>query len=162
MSQANPEIPSLRLGFWWLGAMTQRYEFFSRAAKNIKMATFSLISKIEGLRPCLSKPSYRAPKWGLMVRLIQKERLKSPQKSPILENQESSHFWVILAILAKTAILVSFWPAISKPGWTHRKKVPLGIRLKSTRPSHGRVLPKLDPPEARQNFRRPGLSSFVS
>ena len=38
-----------------------------------------------------------------MVRLMQKERLKSPQKSLILENQAS---WVILAILAKTAILV--------------------------------------------------------
>ena len=38
-----------------------------------------------------------------MVRLMQKERLKSPQKSPILENQA---IWVILAILAKTAILV--------------------------------------------------------
>ena len=58
---------------------------------------------IEGFRPCLSKPSYRAPKWALMVRLMQKERLKSPQKSPILENQA---IWVILAILAKTAILV--------------------------------------------------------
>ena len=32
-----------------------------------------------------------------------------------------------------------FWRAISEPGWTSRKKVPLGIRLKSTRPSHGRV-----------------------
>ena len=31
-----------------------------------------------------------------------------------------------------------FWLAISEPGWTSRKKVPLGIRLKSTRPSHGR------------------------
>ena len=58
---------------------------------------------IEGARPCLSKPSYRAPKWALMVRLMQKERLKSPQKSLIIENQA---FWVILAILAKTAILV--------------------------------------------------------
>ena len=58
---------------------------------------------IEGFRPCLSKPSYMAPKWALMVRLMQKERLKSPQKSLILENQAS---WVILAILAKTAILV--------------------------------------------------------
>ena len=57
----------------------------------------------EGFRPCLSKPSYRAPKWALMVRLMQKERLKSPQKSLIIENQA---FWVILAILAKTAILV--------------------------------------------------------
>ena len=57
----------------------------------------------EGFRPCLSKPSYRAPKWALTVRLMQKERLKSPQKSLIIENQA---FWVILAILAKTAILV--------------------------------------------------------
>ena len=37
------------------------------------------------------------------------------------------------------------------------KKKPFGIRLKSTRPSHGRVLRKLHPPEARQNFLRPGL-----
>ena len=57
----------------------------------------------EGFRPCLSKPSYRAPKWALMVRLMQKERLKSPQKSLIIENQA---FGVIWAILAKTAILV--------------------------------------------------------
>ena len=57
----------------------------------------------EGFRPCLSKPSYRAPKWALMARLMQKEQLKSPQKSPILENQA---IWVILAILAKTATLV--------------------------------------------------------
>ena len=38
-----------------------------------------------------------------MVRLMQKERLKSPQKSPILEDQA---ICVILVILAKTAILV--------------------------------------------------------
>ena len=42
---------------------------------------------IERFRPCLSKPSYRAPKWALMVRLMQKERLKSPQKLLIIENQ---------------------------------------------------------------------------
>ena len=51
----------------------------------------------------MSKPSYRDPKWALMVRLMQKERLKSPQKSLIIENQA---FRVIWAILAKTAILV--------------------------------------------------------
>ena len=50
----------------------------------------------------MSKPSYRAPKWALTVRLMQKERLKSPQKSLILENQA---FWVILAILAKTMMI---------------------------------------------------------
>ena len=38
-----------------------------------------------------------------MVRLMQKERLKSPQKSLIIENQA---FWVILAILPQMAILV--------------------------------------------------------
>ena len=43
----------------------------------------------------------------------------------------------------------SFWLAISEPGWTSRKKVPLGIRLKPTRPSHGRVCCSLNPPEAR-------------
>ena len=40
------------------------------------------------------------------------------------------------------ALFGSFWlhVAMSEPGWTSRKKVPLGIRLKSTtRPSHGRV-----------------------
>ena len=40
-----------------------------------------------------------------MVHLMQKERLKSPQKSLILENQ---FFLVILAILAKTAIFGHF------------------------------------------------------
>ena len=48
---------------------------------------------IEGFRPCLSKPSYRAPKYALMVRLLQKERLKSPQKSLIIENQAFGSFW---------------------------------------------------------------------
>ena len=74
--------------------------FFSRAAKFQNGAIFV---NIEGFRPCLSKPSYRAPKWVLLARLMQKERLKSPQKSLIIENQA---FWVILGILAKTAILV--------------------------------------------------------
>ena len=88
----------------------------------------AIFVNIEGFRPCLSKPSYRAPKWALMVRLMQKERLKSPQKSLIIENQA---FWVILAILAKTAILV-IWPAISEPGRTRRQKGPTGVLLKST------------------------------
>ena len=66
------------------------------------MGTFSLISTVF-FRPYLSKLSYRAPKWALMVRLMQKERLKSPQKSPIPGNQA---IWVILAILAKTVIWV--------------------------------------------------------
>ena len=53
----------------------------------------------------MSKPSYRAPKCALMVRLLQKERLKSPQKSLFIENQA---FWVILAVLPQMAILVIF------------------------------------------------------
>ena len=41
------------------------------------------------------------PRWALMVRLMQKERLKSPQESLIIENQA---FGVIWAILAQTVI----------------------------------------------------------
>ena len=41
----------------------------------------AIFVRIEGLRPCLSKPSYGAPKWALMVRLMQKKRPKSRQKS---------------------------------------------------------------------------------
>ena len=53
---------------------------FLRPAKIcIKMTPFFV--HIEGLRPCLSKPSYGAPKWALMVRLMQKKRPKSRQKS---------------------------------------------------------------------------------
>ena len=65
----------------------------SRAIKKKKMpfCTFfymqpkykndAIFVNIESLRPCLSKPSYGATQWGLMVRLLQKERLKSPHKS---------------------------------------------------------------------------------
>ena len=39
----------------------------------------------EGFRPCLSKPSYRAPKWAIMVRLMQKERLNhKPFRAPLV------------------------------------------------------------------------------
>ena len=60
------------------------------------------------------------------------------------------------------ALFWSFWLAISEPGWTSRKKVPLGIRLKPTRPSHGRVCRSLHPPEARQNFLLAGLSAHLA
>ena len=50
--------------------------------------------------PCLSKPNYRAPKWALMFRRMQKERLKSPQNSLIIENQA---FGVILAIFCQNS-----------------------------------------------------------
>ena len=79
-----------------------------------------------------------------MVRLMQKERLGPPHKSPTLENQA---IWIILAILAKTVILVIF-----EPGLTRRKKVPLRVLLASTRPSYIQIWWKLDPPEARQKI----------
>jgi hypothetical protein len=37
-----------------------------------------------------------------------------------------------------------FWPVISEAGWTSRKKVPLGIRLKSARRSHMRIFPHVN------------------
>ena len=137
-----PRAPSGALGegnpgwVWRCDAAISRHKekiclfgrFFSRAAQNIKMTPFSLIPKVF-FRPCLSKPSYRAPKWALMVRLMQKERLKSPQKSLIIENQA---FWVILAILAKTAISVILASHFFEPGWTRRQKAQLGVFLKST------------------------------
>ena len=112
---------------------------------------------IEGFRPYLSKPSCRAPKWPLMVRLMQKERLKSPQKSPIPENQAIGSFWPFWP----KRPFWSFWPAISEPGLTRRKKVPLRVLLVSTRPSYVCFWSKLDPPEARQHFLLPGLSGCL-
>ena len=89
-------------------SLTQRYNektsfFCTFFHVQPKHQNGNIFVDIEGVRPCLSKPSYQAPEWALMVRLTQKERLKSPQNSPILENQA---IWVILAILATTAILV--------------------------------------------------------
>ena len=46
---------------------------------------------------------------------------------------------------------------VKKLGVSRGGEAPLLIRLKSTRPSHGRVLPKLYPPEAKQSFLLPGL-----
>ena len=83
---------------------------------------------IEGFRPCLSKPSYRAPQWALMVRLIQKERLKSPRKLPFYVTDPFGSFWSFLVNMP----FWSFWLAISEPGWVSRKKVPLAVLLKLT------------------------------
>ena len=41
----------------------------------------AIFVNIEGVRPCLSKPSYGASQWALIVRLMQKERPKTSQKS---------------------------------------------------------------------------------
>ena len=49
----------------------------------------------------------------------------------------------ILMMMMMMAVFRSFWRAISEsePGWTSRKKVPNGVRLKSTRQSHSRSFP---------------------
>jgi hypothetical protein len=77
----------LRLGFGGAMRRSRAYHFFKMpfctfftCSQNTQMAPFSLIPKV--FRPCLSKPSNGAPQWALMVRLMQKERLKSPHKSP--------------------------------------------------------------------------------
>ena len=51
---------------------------------------------------------------------------------PITNRHDSSWFE---SFRYRFALFWSFWLAISEPGWTSRKKVPLGTRLKSTRPS---------------------------
>ena len=62
-----------------------------------------------------------------MVRLLQKERLKSPQKSPIILKNQA--IWVILAILAKTAILVILASHFPNQGGRAEKKFHLGSCL---------------------------------
>ena len=52
--------------------------FFHVQSKHQNDAIFV---NIEGFRPCLSKPSYGASQWALMVHPIQKERPKSPKKA---------------------------------------------------------------------------------
>ena len=99
--------------------------------KNMPFCTFFTCSQkyqngvifvnTEGFRPCLSKPSYRAPKWALMVRLMQKERLKSPKKSLITENQA---FGVIWQFWPKRPYW-SFWPAIPNQAGHAEKKSQL-------------------------------------
>ena len=49
-----------------------------------------------------------------------------------------------------------FWPVISETGWTSRKKVPLGIRLKSARRSHMRVFLHVTPHRGENPPRRRG------
>ena len=84
LTQLHEGTPDLA----WLGdAAISRYS----QKKNMPFCAFfhvqpkcqndDIFVNFEGLRPCLSKPSYRAPKWALMVRLMQQERRKSPQKS---------------------------------------------------------------------------------
>ena len=94
----------------------------------------AIFVNIEGLRPCLSKPSYGASQWALMARLMQKERPKSPQESAISEKTRpfgsfGSSFLVKHAIFA---ILATHFRGrmMDLP-----KKVPLRTRFKSARRS---------------------------
>ena len=85
---------------------------------NQKYQNNAIFVHIEGFRPCLSKPSYGASQWALMVRLMQKERPKSPQKSLFLENQATLVIWSFW----QNRPFWPFWPPISEAGWTSRKK----------------------------------------
>ena len=63
----------------------------------------AIFVNIEGYRPYLSKPSYGAPQYAPMVRLMQKERLKSPHQSPFYVTVP---FWSFWSFFGKHAILV--------------------------------------------------------
>ena len=59
--------------------------FFTYSAQP-KYQNDAIFVNSEGLRPCLSKPSYGAPQWALIARLMQKERPKSPPpKAPFFK-----------------------------------------------------------------------------
>ena len=88
----------------------------------------AISANIEGLRPCLSKPSYGLPQWALVVRLMQKGRLKSPHK-PLFD---------VTGLFFGSNFVGNFWLAISEPGWVSRKKVPLAVLLKLTWRIHTR------------------------
>ena len=96
---------------------------------------------IEGFRPCWSKLSYGATQKVPMIRLLHKERLKSPHKPPFYVTGPFGSFWSFLAqhsifvIFSKT---VAHAVAISEPGWAPRKKVPFVVLLKLTWRSHTR------------------------
>ena len=70
-----------------------------------------------------------------MIRLMQKERPKSPRNSGFRKPGHLDHFGHFLA----NRPFWPFWPPISEAGRTSRKKVPLRIRLRSTRRSQIRV-----------------------
>ena len=105
LTDPNPKPSPAWLGGWvrWRHATTKKHVFCTFFHVQPKHQNGNIFVDIEGFRPCLSKQSYRAPKWALMGPLMQMQRLKSPPKSPIFENQA---IWVVLAIWAQTAILV--------------------------------------------------------
>ena len=78
---------------------------------------------IDGFRPCLSKPTYGAPQWALLVCLMQKERLESPHKSLFYVTGPFGSFWSFWENMP----FGSFWLAISEAGWVSRKNAICGI-----------------------------------
>ena len=55
---------------------------------------------------------------------------------PITNRHDSS--WFASFRYYHFALFWSFWLTISEPGWTSRKKVPLAVLFRSTRPGYGR------------------------
>ena len=70
--------PQLGLAVGCGGATPQRKNMLFCAFFHVqpKYQNDAIFVNIEGFRPCLSKPSYGASQWALMVRLMQKERPK--------------------------------------------------------------------------------------
>ena len=71
---------AVRCGDLALSQKNMPFCTFFTCSQNTKMAA-AIFVNTEGFRPCVSSPSCGAPQWALMVRLMQKERLKSPHKS---------------------------------------------------------------------------------
>ena len=71
---------------WWCDPASRRSPAYGASATGAcpavpKQPNGATFVNIEGLRPCTGKLSYGASPWGLVVRLIQKERRKSPHNS---------------------------------------------------------------------------------
>ena len=86
----------------------------------------AIFVNIEDFRPFGGKPSYGAPQWALMVRLMQKERLESPHKSHVYVTV------VILVIFGKHSILVILASHFRTRMGLPEKKVPFAVSLKLT------------------------------
>ena len=84
-------------------AITKQHAFLYVFHVQPKHPDGAISVEVEGSRPCLSKPSYGAPQWALVARLMQKEWLKSPHKSLFYV---IGPFLVILVIFGKHAIWV--------------------------------------------------------
>ena len=75
----NEWLHSFTISLWSLDRHRRRFDwplYITTCPPRVpKYQNGVIFVNIEGFRPCLSKPSYGAPQWALMVRLMQKERL---------------------------------------------------------------------------------------